>query len=63
MKSSMKALLVVMLIPLMGSAQDCIDYGGYLHWAGEVDSPGVAIGVAISGTHAYLADSSTAVAR
>jgi len=38
------------------AAADCIDYGDYLHWAGGVDTPDFADGVAVSGTHAYVAD-------
>ncbi len=38
------------------AAAECIDYGDYLHWAGSVDTPNFAYGVAVSGTHAYVAD-------
>jgi len=38
-----------------GSAgAECIDYGDYLHWVGSVDT-WQASGVAVSGTHAYVA--------
>lgn len=41
------------------AAAECIDYGDYLHWAGSVDTPNFAYGVAVSGTHAYVANSSS----
>jgi len=37
------------------SAQDCLDYGDYLHWVGAVDTPGYARGVAVAGNYAYVA--------
>jgi len=37
-------------------AQDCIDYSDYLHLVGGVGTPGSARDVAISGSHAYVAD-------
>ena len=37
------------------SAQDCLDYGDYLHWVGAVDTPGdYAWGVAVAGNYAYV---------
>ena len=42
---------------LGGAARaECIDYGDYLHWVGNVITPGYAEGVAISGSYAYVAD-------
>jgi hypothetical protein len=39
------------------AAADCIDYGDYLQWTGGVYTlGGRAIGVAVSGTYAYVAD-------
>jgi len=35
---------------------ECIDYGSYLHWVSGVNTPDYAYGVAISGSHAYVAD-------
>ncbi len=35
---------------------ECIDYGDFLHWAGSVNTPDWAYGVAVSGTHAYVTD-------
>ena len=35
---------------------ECIDYGSYLHWMGGLDTLSDAQDVAISGSHAYVAD-------
>jgi hypothetical protein len=37
-------------------SQDCMDYSHTLHLVGGVDTPGSAEGVAVSGSHAYVAD-------
>ena len=54
MRFKVIALALVLQLPTIVVAQDCIEYGDYLHWVGEVDTPGSAIGVAISSTHAYV---------
>ena len=50
--------LVTALVCCLGSESSgaCIDYGDYLHLAGSVNTPGSAHHVAVSGTHAYVAD-------
>jgi hypothetical protein len=40
----------------VASAANCIDYLDYLHKVGELDTPGGAVGIAISGDYAYVAD-------
>jgi len=40
-------------------AQDCLDYSDYLHWMGEVHTPGVTWDVAVAGNYAYVADGSS----
>jgi hypothetical protein len=47
----------------VAAGAECIDYGDYLHWCGGVDTPGEARGVAVTGTHAYVADSNSQVSR
>ena len=40
-----------------GSAHaDCIEYGDYLHVESVVNTPGSALGVAVEGSYAYVAD-------
>ena len=56
MKQLMTILMVMVLMASPVWAQDCIDYGDYIHGVGTVDTPGDARGVAISGNHAYVAD-------
>ena len=56
MKTFLMALLMVLLAPSLVASQDCIDYGDYIHWVGGVDTPGEAWGVAVAGSHAYVAD-------
>jgi hypothetical protein len=34
----------------------CVDYGRFMHWQSRADTPGIATGVAISGTHALVSD-------
>jgi len=55
MKTFIVILLAMLLFPLMAESQDCIDYGDYLHWVGGLAPEGMAWGVAISGTYAYVA--------
>ena len=49
-------MLLGVLLVADHAAADCIDYGDYLHWEGSVDTPGLAHGVAVSGSYAYVAD-------
>jgi hypothetical protein len=56
MKTFIVIMIAVLSFPLIAESQNRIDYGNILHWAGSVDTPGEARGVAISGTHAYVAD-------
>jgi len=44
------------ILPLDARGGDCIDYGEFIHLVGSVDTPGAALGVAVAGTHAYVAD-------
>jgi hypothetical protein len=37
------------------SAQDCLEYGAYLHWLGDATTPGLARGVAVADGYAYVA--------
>jgi len=55
-KTLIVALLTVLIIPSLAASQDCIDYGDYLHWVGAVDTPEYALGVAVAGDYAYVAD-------
>ena len=50
------AVTIGCVCPFKSVSAECIDYGDYLHWAGSVDTRGWANGVAVSGTHAYVAD-------
>ncbi len=43
------------------NAQDCVDYGGHLAWAGGVDTPGEATCVAVAGGLALVADGAAGV--
>jgi hypothetical protein len=52
-------LLSAVMFGACSAVADCIDYRDYLHWAGNVGTPGHACDVAISGTHAYVADESS----
>ena len=56
-------VLAVALITTLGTAfsgepaeAECVDYRDYIQWSGEVDTPDRALGVAVSGNHAYVAD-------
>jgi hypothetical protein len=43
----------------LGTARaECVDYADYIHRVGGVSTPGEASGVAVSGTHAYVANGS-----
>lgn len=59
MKLLIPLFITAALLPSLAAPQDCIDYGDYLHWVGEVDTPRVAVCAAISGNHAYVAQSGT----
>jgi hypothetical protein len=51
------ALSLVLILPSIVVAQDCIDYGGdQIHWVGGVDTPGEAQGMVVSGNYSYVAD-------
>ena len=52
--ASLAAALLCLSFDMAGA--ECIDYGDYLHRVGSVDTPGYAYGVAVSGTHAYVAN-------
>ena len=52
----LQLFLALILAPSGLQAQDCIDYSEYVHLAGSVDTPGLALGVAVAGSHAYIAD-------
>ncbi len=56
-KSILSWAAALMLVCTFGSAgAECIDFRDYLHRAGGVGTPGSARSVAISETHAYVAD-------
>ena len=38
------------------TAQNCIDYGSYVHWLGGVATEHQAEGVTVSGNYAYVTD-------
>jgi len=40
-------------------AQDCIDYGEYVHLAGSVGTPAFPFGVVVGGRYAYVADAAS----
>ena len=44
------------ILPLDARGGDCVDYGEFIRLVGSVDTPGSAGGVAVAGTHAYVAD-------
>jgi hypothetical protein len=58
MQASLAVVAAAMVcVCAFGSTEaDCIDYGDYLHWVGGVITPCGIVGVAVSGTHAYVAD-------
>ena len=64
-RSRLTAVYVAVVLSLSGTlaavayAQECIDYADFLHWAGSVDTPGEARGVAVAGNHAYIARGSS----
>jgi hypothetical protein len=47
------------MLPLDALAGECVNYGDYIHLVGSVHTPGRATGVAVAGTHAYVADGSS----
>jgi len=55
-KTLFAALLVVLMVPLVAAAQDCIYYDEYLRWVGRLLSLDSSEGVVIEGTYAYVAD-------
>ena len=62
-------LLPRMIVPvLLGcllfsgrAAAECVNYADYLHWACNVSVDAPAYDVAVAGTHAYVANSSSGV--
>src|SRR5262245_36527635 len=48
--------VLVLLVANTAASQQCIDYKNYLRWMGAVDTPGAAVGVAISGDLVCVAD-------
>ena len=60
--NSLKCLSIAICCLIAGTfavtsaASACIDYADYLHWVGSVDTPGNAYGVAMTATHAFVAD-------
>ena len=61
--STATLLLCAIAVPSIwvpsASAQDCLNYGDYLHWVGGVDTPGDTKGVAVAGNYVYVADGSS----
>lgn len=52
-------LLIALLCGWGSESSACIDYGDYLHWIGNVQTPGSAYCVAVSGAYAYVVDFET----
>ncbi len=48
--------LALALVVEAGASAECLDYGTYVRQVGHVDTPCPAVGAAIVGGHAYLAD-------
>ena len=46
---------VCFLFPITIHAQDCLDYGAYMHWVAGLDLETASNAVAIAGDHAYVA--------
>ena len=49
-------LLAILILPGFAQAVNCLDYGSYLHWLVEMETPGSVMGVAIAGDYACLSD-------
>ncbi|HWN82202.1 MAG TPA: hypothetical protein VNM87_08920, partial [Candidatus Udaeobacter sp.] len=49
------ALTLLAIIPCTPAAANCLDYADHFHWLSAAAVPGISQGVAVSGTHAYLA--------
>jgi len=49
-------LLAALVLPGFAQAVNCLDYGSYLHWMVEMETPGSVMGVAIAGDYAFLSD-------
>jgi hypothetical protein len=52
--ATVTTVLVVLLVPGLGSAQDCDDYSQYTHWVARGDFNGEAGGIDIVGSYAYV---------
>ena len=46
---------LALLLALGSAAAVCINYGDYLHWVGNEETDGAAIGLTVAGNYAYLA--------
>lgn len=46
------------ILPCDATAQDCLDYSDYLHWANTVETPGLAEAISLDGEIGYSANGS-----